>query len=271
MSVVTLTLRSAFDGRLEVEGIAGDRFRDLSERDIAQLPAWHGRQAIRLGDLFLVKGERSASIRVVGPATNVSGLASGMAAGEVVIDGDAGDRVCAGMTGGSVTVLGSVGHDAGLAMGGGALRVSGSAGDRLGAGEPGAAKGMTGGEIVVAGAAGAGAAAHSRRGLVVVGGDAGDEAARGMIAGTLVVLGRVGAHPGRGSKRGSVVARAVTSIPATYRYACTYAPPHVRLVMTYVQRRYGLAIEPRIREGLYRRYCGDGGSPGKGEILEWAG
>lgn len=269
--VVTLTLRSPVEGRLEVEGIAGDRFLGLGESEIAQLPAWRGREALRLGDVFHVRGERSSRIRIEGSMANLSGLAAGMASGEVIVDGDAGDRVGAEMTGGSVRVIGNVGHDAGLAMAGGTLQVSGSAGHRLGAGESGAAKGMTGGEIVVAGSAGDGAASRCRRGLVVVGADVGVEAARGMIAGTLVVLGRVGDHPGRGCKRGSIVARAFAAIPATYSYACTYAPPHVRLVVTYVERRYGLAVEPGIREGLFRRYCGDSGVPGRGELLEWAG
>ena len=38
--------------------------------------------------------------------------------------------------------------------------------------------------------------------------------------------------------------------------------------MTYLARRHGLAIEPQVRDGLYRRYCGDAAGPAKGEILE---
>ena len=55
----------------------------------------------------------------------------------------------------------------------------------------------------------------------------------------------------------------------TYWYACTFRPPHVRLTMTYLRRRYGVAIDERVVGGRYRRYCGDAGNPGKGEILEW--
>jgi formylmethanofuran dehydrogenase subunit C len=126
---------------------------------------------------------------------------------------------------------------------------------------------MTGGEIVVVGSAGDEAGARARRGLVVVGGDAGAHGARAMIAGSLVVLGRAGAQTGIGSKRGSVIAVGGADVPATYQYACTYEPPHVRLTMTYLRRRHGLAVDARAVGGRYRRYCGDAGDPGRGEIL----
>jgi formylmethanofuran dehydrogenase subunit C len=270
--VVTLSLRTPLDAALEVDGVSADRFSGLAEREIAALPVWLGARAAQLGDFFAVSGERSARVRVEGPVNalaNVHGLAAGAAGGEMVIDGNAGRRVAAGMTGGWVEVRGHVEDEAGVAMAGGALRVTGNAGDRLGAAAPGASKGMTGGEIVVSGSAGADVAARARRGLVVVGGDVGDNAARAMIAGTLVVFGRTGAKPGRASKRGSIVAVGGIAVPVTYWYACTFEPPHVRLMMTYLRRRYGIAIDERVVNGRYRRYCGDAGNPGRGEILEW--
>jgi len=92
-----------------------------------------------------------------------------------------------------------------------------------------------------------------------------------MIAGTLVVLGRTGPEPGRSSKRGTIVAVGGVDVPVTYWLACTFQPPHVRLTMTYLQRRYALRIDDRVAEGTYRRYCGDAGDQGRGEILEWTG
>jgi formylmethanofuran dehydrogenase subunit C len=268
---VTLTLRAPLDGRLDVESVAAERFAGLAEGEIAALPVWAGARAARLGDFFDVRGERASRVRVSGALEGVDGLGSRMAGGELVIDGAAGHRVGAGMTGGTIEVHGRVGDDAGLAMAGGTLRVDGDAGDRVGAATAGASRGMTGGEIVVTGTVGAEAAARARRGLVVVGGDAGEGAARAIIAGSLVVFGRVGRDAGRGSKRGTIVALGGIEVPATYRYACTYRPPHVRLTMLYLRRRYGLAVEDRAVSGRYRRYCGDAGDPGKGEILEWVG
>jgi formylmethanofuran dehydrogenase subunit C len=249
--IVTLTLRAPLAETLDVAELAADRLARRTEHDIAALPVWAGRREARLGDFFSVSGGSAATIRIVGDVTRVRGLAAGQAAGEIVVEGDVGDDVACGMRGGS-------------------LHVKGNAGDRLAAAAPGAAKGMIGGEVVIEGSAGGEAAARARRGLVVIGGDVGTQAGRAMIAGSLIVLGRVGGDAGRHSKRGSILAVGGVPVPSTYRYACTYRPPHVRLTMTYLRRRYGLSIDDRITGGRYRRYCGDAGDPGKGEILEWA-
>jgi formylmethanofuran dehydrogenase subunit C len=266
--VVTLSLRSELGEPVEVEHLTADHLASLSEQEIASLPVYAGARIAKVGDFFDVRGEHSARVRIEGDVTQVDGLGAGTAGGELLIDGNAGRRVAAKMTGGWVDVRGNAGDDAGLAMAGGALRVLGNAGDRVGGPTPGAAKGMLGGEILINGSAGVEAAARVRRGLIVIAGNAGDYAARDIIAGTLVVFGRIGAGPGRGSKRGSIVACGGIDVPATYRYACTFRPPHVRLTMTYLRRRYGLSIDQRALDGRYRRYCGDAGDPGRGEILE---
>ncbi len=271
MNAVTLTLRDGVTEHVEAGGVTPDCVAALSEAQIARLPLWVAGREARVGDVFRVAGAGSTQVRVVGALATVDGLGADMRAGDLIIDGDAGARVGAGMCGGVVHVTGSVADDAGLAMAGGVLRVDGNAGDRLGAARPGASKGMTGGEIIVAGAAGADAAARLRRGLVVVAGSVGAEAGRAMVAGSLVVFGAIAGEPGRGNKRGSIVAAGGVTVPATYRYACTFEPPHLRLTLTYLRRQYGLPIDERFVRGAYRRYCGDAGVPGKGEILEWAG
>ncbi len=263
----TLSLRAPLDARLEVERLTADRLGGLSERDIATLLVWIGSRAAMLGDFFVVRGGHSARVRVEGDVSNVHGLGAGTAGGELVVDGDAGSWVAAHMSGGTVSVLGGVGDDAGVGMAGGTLLVRHDAGNRLGAAAPGASRGMTGGEIIVRGSAGMEAATRIRRGLVIVAGDAGGHAGRAMIAGTLVVLGRTGAEPCRGSKRGSLITTGGVLVPPTYRYACTWHPPYVRLLMIYLRRQYGLAVTHRMVDGPYHRYCGDAGAPGKGEIL----
>lgn len=264
---VTLRLRTPVEGRLDAESIRADRCAGLSEREIAGLPVWLGRQQARLGDFFDVRGGRSSRVSVEGVSSNVDGLGAGMSAGELTVAGDAGDRVAAGLTGGLVDVRGSVGADAGAGMSGGTLRVGGSAGDRLGASHAGASRGMTGGEIVVRGSAGAEAAARCRRGLVAVLGAVGPHAARSMIAGTLIVFGEVGHHPARGNRRGSLVAAGAVEVPATYTYASTFDPPHVRLMMVHLHKRHGVALGLELLGSRYRRYCGDIGVPARGEIL----
>jgi formylmethanofuran dehydrogenase subunit C len=266
---ITLTLRRPPDGRIDASTIAADRFASLSAPAIAALELWVGRQRVALGDLFDVRGEPSDDVRVVGELRLVDRLGAGMGGGTLTIEGPAGDGVGEGMSGGTIETTGDVGDGAGVAMRGGVLRVAGSAGDRLGAATPGASKGMTGGEILVRGNAGTDAGARVRRGTIVIGGATGPRAAHAMIAGTLVIVGRAGPGAGIWSKRGSVLALGGIEVPPTYRYACTYQPPHVPVLVRYLRRAHGLALDARFATGLYKRWDGDIADIGKGEILEW--
>lgn len=260
------------DGRRSpalVEGLAADRFATLSEHDIARLPASHGRHRCQLGDLFDIRGGYASQVRLEGALDSIEGIGEAMAGGELVLDGNAGARVGMGMSGGRIDVLGNVGDDAGVAMTGGTIHVRGSAGDRLGAMRPGASRGMSGGEILVQGSAGSDAGARARRGLIVVCGNVGPAAGRHMIAGSLVVFGRTDDGAGMGNKRGTLVAIGGITVPPGYAYACTFSPPHLLLTLRYLQRRFEVAVDEQVLRGRYRRYCGDVGQPGKGEILEW--
>jgi formylmethanofuran dehydrogenase subunit C len=249
---VVLTLRSRLDGRLDMAGVTPDRCAALAARAIAALPVWLGGTQASVGDFFDVRGEHAPHLEIDGDLAAVSGVGARMAAGVL-------------------RVHGSVGDDAGQSMSGGVLRVDGNAGDRVGSGTAGASRGMTGGEIVVFGSVGESAGTLMRRGLVAVAGGMGACAGRGMIAGTLLALGPVGDMAGAGNKRGSIIATGGVNVPASYRLACTYEPPHVRLLLTSLQRRFGFPCDPGVLAGRFDRYCGDGGDPGKGEILVWTG
>src|SRR5207244_8206391 len=141
--------------------------------------------------------------------------------------------------------------------------------EKAGGPPPGAAGGRGGGEIVIRGHAGAQAGAAARRGLIVVRGDAGPQAGRGMSGGTVVVSGRAAPGAGRFLKRGSIVALGAIDRLATFRYACTYRPPHLLLLLRYLRARYQLAIgDPQIT-GRYQRYSGELAALGTGEVLQW--
>ena len=264
---ISLVFRDGGYRVIDLDEVTADRLAELSEPAIAALPIRVDGRAAQLGDVFRVHGSGVAHVRVEGDLRCCHGLGAGTRGGEMLILGDVGHRVGAAMDGGAITVRGNVGNDAGLAMSGGTLRVAGAAGDRVAAALPGASKGMTGGEVIVEGDVGADAAARVRRGLVLVGGNTGPGPGRSMIAGTVVVFGRVGAHPVEGNKRGSLVALGPVDVPSTYTYACTYEPGFIRLLLTHVSRCHGLAIPPGALDGSYRRYCGDVGGIGKGEIL----
>ncbi len=170
-----------------------------------------------------------------------------MRGGELVVEGDAGDR-------------------AGVALQGGRLDVRGSAGDHLGGPLWGDRAGMSGGEIVVHGDAGAHAGEALRRGLIAVGGDTGPGAGLRMLAGTLVSLGMLGAHAGAAMRRGTIVAMTPPPLLPTFALACVHRPAFLGLVLRRL-RVLGLAVSGEQLAARYARWCGDGLELRRGEIL----
>jgi formylmethanofuran dehydrogenase subunit C len=244
-------LRAPLKVATDLSQILAGQWTTLGAGELARRPLLAGNgKPVTVGDVFDVSGTPNGRIRFEGDLTNANGLGAGLTHGEVVVDGD-------------------VGHSVGSGMAGGAIHVRGRAGDRPGGAAAEARRGMTGGELVIRGGAGADAGLRMRRGLLAIGGNAGDRAGAGMIAGTVIVLGDAGGSAGLWSKRGSVVALGAVAIPATYRYACTYRPPHLRLVLGRLRTRYELPVSDQHLAGLYRRYSGDLADIGKGEILVW--
>jgi formylmethanofuran dehydrogenase subunit C len=250
--VVTLSLAARPDHVLVADCIAADRFAELGAQEIAALPVVHGGRPATLGEFFRVRGERASAVRIEGDCPQIEAIGSGMAGGELVIDG-------------------GVGRDLGLAMSGGRIEVRGNAGANAGGARAGAARGMTGGEIIVRGSVGEEAGARMRRGLLVVTGEGGAGMGKGMTAGTVVVFGKTGPGTGRFLKRGSIVALSDVAYPATFGYACTYRPPHVALLLRYLRLRRQIDVAEGQVTGRYERYSGDMAELGKGELLRWVG
>jgi formylmethanofuran dehydrogenase subunit C len=247
----TLTLRAPLRHRVDGGTVAWNTLRGLDAAGIAAQEVWvedEGRATV--GDLFEVSGAPAPAVRLVGDLTLMDGIGAGLSGGDLVVEGDAGRHLGQRMSGGSIEVRGSVG-----ALAGGA--------------DPGAKRGMTGGEIVIRGSAGPMAGAGLRRGLIVVEKNAGEDAGRAMIAGSLLVFGSLGANPGLFSKRGSIVAFGPHAPPASYRYACTYRPPHLWVTLGYLRSRHRVPVTPGQVTGRYRRYSGDLAELGAGEILSW--
>jgi formylmethanofuran dehydrogenase subunit C len=244
-------LKTPLGQRADCSEVLASTWADLSAGALAQrrIELEHD-GPVQMGELFDISGSPGAVIRFTGDLTQA-------------------DRLGAGMSQGLVIVEGSVGNEAGLGMMGGALDITGNAGARAGAAAPGVKRGMSGGELIVRGSAGPETGASMRRGLLVVGGDSGPRTGLGIIAGTIVVFGASGADSGLWSKRGSVIAFGDITPPATYLYACTYRPVHLRLMLMRLQTTYGLRVRKRQLQGLYRRYSGDLAELGKGEILQW--
>jgi len=125
---------------------------------------------------------------------------------------------------------------------------------------------MNRGVIIVEGNAGNEVGNAMRRGLIAIGGDAGDFTGVTMLAGTVVVLGRIGQRTGAGMKRGTIVALQPTEILPTFRFACTYRPVMLRLVLAHLRNRDLPITEAQIG-GRYRRWSGDDVELNRGELL----
>jgi formylmethanofuran dehydrogenase subunit C len=248
---ISARLRSPLGQRVDLSQILIGDWITLPLIDLARRPVELERDGlVPLGDLFDLSGSPAGAIRFNGDLTQVDRLGAGLAQGAVIVESD-------------------LGNEAGLAMTGGSLDIAGSVGTRAGAAAPGYKRGMSGGELIVRGSAGAETGASMRRGLVVVGGRAGERTGLGMIAGNVIVFGAAARDAGLWSKRGSVVALGEITPPATYTYACTYHPIHLRVMLLRLQTKYGLRVSKKQLSGLYRRYSGDLAELGKGEILEW--
>ncbi|HUR93824.1 MAG TPA: hypothetical protein VMY76_04545 [Gemmatimonadales bacterium] len=251
MSGLVARLTSQLAAPADFSAVLAGSWTALTVKELSGRPVMlGGRTAVPLGELCAIAGRPDGSLRFSGDFRSAA-------------------RLGARLTEGKVTIEGGVGDEVGLGMEGGAIEILGDAGARAGAAAPEARRGMTGGELVVHGAVGDGAGALMRRGLLAVGGRCGDHAGAGMIAGTIVSVGPLGTAAGLWSKRGSIVALGGVTISATYRYACTYQPTYLRLVLTRLRTVYGLAIDAPHFTGSYRRFSGDLADLGKGEILEW--
>jgi formylmethanofuran dehydrogenase subunit C len=252
-SGVEARLRAPLRQRADCSELLPPGWRSLSADDLARRPVYLEQDgAQQFGDLFEITGRPGETIRFSGSL----GLA---------------DRLAAGLSEGTVVVDGNVGDEAGVGMSGGVLDIHGNAGDRTGAARPGSKRGMLGGELIIRGSTGSEAGSFMRRGLLAVLRRSGERTGLGMIAGNVILLGAAGADSGLWSKRGSIVALSEIVPPATYFYACTYRPIHLRLVLGRLRAVYNLPVRRQHIQGEFRRFSGDVAELGKGEILQWTG
>ncbi len=237
--------------------------------DLARLPIRVGNRMAVLGDLCVIEGDGAdGSIVVEGDLRSVHGVGSGMTGGRISIRGDVGHRLGVAMTGGEIEVVGSVGRGAGADLSGGTIRIKGDAGDDLGAALPGSRIGMRGGLILVDGNAGPGVGTALRRGIIAISGSAGSGVGRGLIAGSIFVGGAVGPGLALGMKRGTV---ALTAAPADFDPGPTFEPsgsyrPPVATIFLKQLRDWGFPVADHAFAPPFRRYNGDRGVAGQGEI-----
>jgi len=266
MSAMTLSLRAAPAGRIDMSGVLPETLGGRTAGDIAAQTVRVDGNPVALGELFAVTpGETGAALLIDAGSGRLDCLGKGMTAGTLRVEGSAGHYAGQDLRGGELIITGDAGDCAANGMRGGLLRIAGNAGNWLGAALIGDRAGMGGGVVAVAGDAGDRLGDRMRRGLILVRGKAGAACGARLLAGTLVVAGGCAGAPGPGLRRGSLIlGRAPDIIPATYNDAGVADLSWLGLL-----RRHADAILPGVvpDSPRVRRYMGDLAFGGKGEIL----
>jgi formylmethanofuran dehydrogenase subunit C len=255
---------------VEVDSITLPAVRDLTADDVRRLLVQHGNRQVELGEFFQASGSAGEDATIVwqGDCAKIKLIGSGMTAGRMIVEGNAGMHVGADMTGGEIEVRGNAADWVGAEMKGGLIRVRGNAGHCVGAGYRGSRRGMTGGEILVEGNAGNEVGHTLRRGLIAIGGNVGDAVGFNLLAGTILIFGEAGIRHGAGMRRGTIAflgPMAPAMLP-TFKFDCTYQPQFLTLYLRRLQS-LGFAVPEPVLSSPLRRYSGDLLELGKGEIL----
>lgn len=260
---------------LEAEVISPNSVAGRTKEEVEGLKVYCGNRVETLGDYFDVEGEtaKQASeqcIVVEGDVSWVKYIGSGMTAGRIVVEGNAGMHLGSGMLGGEIHVEGSVKDWAGAEMRGGLVRIKGDAGDLLGAAYRGSSEGMRGGCILVGGSAGYETATHMRRGLIVILGDAAPFTGAHMRGGSLFIFGKAAKRLGAQMMgNGSIIIclSEVEELLPTFIYDTTYTPTFMRIYLNTLSQRLGIKKAEDYIDNPFKRYRGDLAVSGDGEIL----
>ena len=255
---------------IEVQGIIPERLSGCSDQQIAQLPIWHGREQVELGELFQISGAMDDSMTLVweGDLRPVHWIGSGMTCGKIQIESAAGRHIGSQMTGGEIFVNGDVSDFLGVEMTGGQIRVSGNAGDLVGGNYPGSKLGINRGSILIAGDAGKGVGQSMRRGTIAIGGNAGELTGWNMLAGTILVFGSSGSNAGAGMKRGTIVLGScqIKNLLPTFRRGGCYPIPILNMMSRWLTQQ-NFDFEPEVLESRYQQFDGDLLCGGRGEVF----
>lgn len=244
-----LTLSDKLTSDVDLSSLPWNRVWDLSAGEFEEVPIRIGKSSQRLSNVCQIEqiADNLSRLTINNCTSRVHGIAVGLKAGEVIVNGDAGHRLAVEMTGGFLKIFGNVGDD-------------------LGGASPGNNAGMRGGEIHVSGNAGHSVGARLRRGLIAISGNVGDDCGVDAIAGTIIVLGDVGARAGIGMKRASLIVGKAGKINASrYDAAMITMPTWLRVYFRSLTSK-GFVVPTSWMNGPYQRFTGDQTGLSKAEI-----
>lgn len=263
MSGLRLRLKSAPVGRLDLSCLQPASLAGQAAADVARMPFEGG----TLGDLFEISEiPEDGTLVLAGTSATCDGIGGHLAAGTLIVEGDAGAYAGQHMKGGRLDIQGSAGDRLGGGMKGGLITVAGSAGHFVGGLLPGDKFGMAGGVIRVGGDIGERAGDRMRRGTIVVKGKTGPAAGSRMAGGTIWAEGGFGAGPGPLMRRGTLIGPKAEQMLATFADCGLHDMVFLRLISRFTAAELGPLAPPALPAKV-RRYAGDMATIGKGELL----
>jgi formylmethanofuran dehydrogenase subunit C len=265
MSALTFSLKMPLQFAINCAALTPDGLAKRTLNEVAAITLYHGKQAMRVDELFDISGDDGASLRFLNTSDKLDYLGANMRSGRIDIAGDAGAYLGFGMKGGEIHCLGNTQDFAACNMQEGLMIIAGNTGDFLGGAATGLRKGMLGGTVVVKGHAGDRVGDQMRRGLILIEGNAGDYCASRMLAGTIGVLGKVGAYAGFSMRRGTLLLTMQPDLHPTMQACGSHTLPFLNLLYKSFAP-YSMAFA-NLNSLRAERRLGDAANKGNGEVL----
>ncbi len=268
MSALTFALKAKLTQRLNCSALTPDGLRGKTGAQIERIEMPLGNANVAVAEIFKVSGRDTNHIIFSGDSNKLDRIGAEMTAGEIVVEGLAGDYAGLSMKGGTLRIAGDAGIFAACAMRGGVVHIDGNADDFLGGGLPGERRGLFGGTVIVKGNVGARAGDQMRRGMILVGGNAGDYLGSRMSGGTVVVMGVIGPLAGYAMKRGTLLLRqSPKEIPATFNDCGVHPFGFLSLLLQTIAKHGDSFTGLAYSANRAQRWMGDVANVGRGEIL----
>ncbi|MBC7788247.1 MAG: formylmethanofuran dehydrogenase subunit C [Methylophilaceae bacterium] len=268
MNTLSLTIKITLQQRLDCTPLTPCKLNNLTQTEIASIPLYYGKAQLRVDEVFELDFNNNPAISSIifnDANEKMDCIGANMSAGELSINGNAGNQLGFKMSAGKIFCSGNVGEFAGCGMSDGFINIHGNVGDFLGAALTGERKGMRGGTIIIKGNAGDRVGDQMRRGLILIEGNAGDYCGSRMIAGTIGVLGTLGQYTAYSMRRGTLLLKTLPTLHATVQDCGTHTLPYLSLLFNSF-KRFDTPFN-QIKSQRVQRYVGDLGTSGNGEIL----
>ncbi|MGR8950165.1 MAG: formylmethanofuran dehydrogenase subunit C [Gammaproteobacteria bacterium] len=275
MNIVALTLKVDDKFRIDCRELLPENLCALNAEEIAQRKILIGSGATQkpISELFDISVEPAESVgesclKLHNTNTQLHHVGAGMSGGRILVSGDVGDYVGHGLNNGEVIVNGNAGDFVGSGQADGLIHIKGSVGNYAGGAADTEMQGLKGGTLVISGTSGQYLGYKMRRGIIVAQDSVAEHCANNMIAGTIILGNQCGAHLGLGMRRGTVIFLEKTEIALpTFNLCGSFSLPFLTVLRHHLHSINHHAAMRLAKIRTVRRFCGDLGYDGQGEVL----